>query len=292
MKKTLPSIKSMQAFLATASHLNFTHAASELNLTQGAISRQIQSLEQHLGTELFYRHARGLSLTPKGEQLSPLIEESLNQLHSALEKVSGGESKIRLNAPSCITSWLLPRLMDFQQQYPDIDVELTSTIKHALEPNFDSFDMVIVYGKENANHRLHSQCLFEETLAPICRPDKIPAIELNQQPVEALKDYTWLHANPQQSDWKLWLEQTGHRGLSSHNNQHFATLDQAMNAALQGFGIAIGDTTLAQQDLVIGRLAQLNQTTVKSGNGYYLLHPKTRQSEAKRCLEEWLIAKR
>lgn len=82
---------------------------------------------------------------------------------------------------------------------------------------------------------------------------------------------------------------TGNYGLNKrvtvaeqHNNQHFATLDQAMNAALQGFGIAIGDTTLAQQDLAIGRLAQLTPTTVKSGNGYYLLHPKSRQSEAKR----------
>ncbi|MFA0087919.1 LysR substrate-binding domain-containing protein [Vibrio sp. 10N.261.51.F12] len=293
MKKPLPSTKTLQSFLATAAHLNFTHAANELNLTQGAISRQIQSLETHIGSELFFRHARGLSLTPKGQRLVPLIEDAIHHLQSALAQVSDSPSKVRLNAPSCITSWLLPRLMTFQQAYPDIDVELTSTIKHVFEQDFDSFDAVIAYGKSPKQTTLMSQLLFEEQLAPICRADKIrqeDKIENSSNVImpDKLHHYTWLHANTEQSDWKLWLSHIQKRQLSNSSNQHFATLDQAMNAALQGFGIAIGDVTLAAQDLELARVVRVSEETVFSGSGYHLIQPKNRQSSGLSLLVAWL----
>ncbi|WP_295893447.1 LysR substrate-binding domain-containing protein [uncultured Vibrio sp.] len=293
MKKPLPSTKTLQSFLATAAHLNFTHAASDMNLTQGAISRQIQSLEDHIGAELFYRHARGLSLTPKGERLVPLIQESIDHLQSALAQVVDSPSKIRLNAPSCITSWLLPRLMAFQQAYPKIEVELTSSIKHVFEPNFDSFDAVISYGQAPKRTTLTSQLLFEEQLAPICRPEHIQAQDKQSDHAfiinpDRLNQYTWLHANTEQSDWRLWLKHIENETLSSSSNQHFATLDQAMNAALQGFGIAIGDITLAAQDLELSRVVRVSEETVLSGSGYHLIQPKNRQSNALSSLNQWL----
>ncbi|MEZ8824506.1 LysR substrate-binding domain-containing protein [Vibrio amylolyticus] len=293
MKKQLPSTKTLQSFLATAAHLNFTHAANEMNQTQGAISRQIQSLEEHIGGALFYRHARGLTLTPKGERLVPLIQESIDQLKSALAQVVDSPSKIRLNAPSCITSWLLPRLMAFQQTYPKIEVELTSSIKHVYEPDFDSFDAVISYGQVPKRTTLTSQLLFEEKLAPICRPEHIQDQDKQSNrsfviDSERLSQYTWLHANTEQSDWGLWLKHIKNEKLSSSSNQHFATLDQAMNAALQGFGIAIGDITLAAQDLELARIVRVSEETVLSGSGYHLIQPKNRQSSELSSLIQWL----
>ena len=294
MNHSLPSTKTLLAFLSTARHLNFTHAAHELNVTQGAVSRQVLAFEDSLGCDLFYRHARGLSLTPKGEELVPLIQATIQQLQSALNQVSSSPSKIKLNAPSCITSWLLPKLMSFQQAYPEIDVELTSTIKHVFEPSFDPFDAVITYGKKPNQHSIVSQLLFNEQLAPICQSQiivKDHLADINSSIIKPhkLSHYTWLHANNEQSDWRLWLEHIGSNELSSKNNQQFATLDQAMNAAIQGFGIAIGDITLAKQDIDLGRLVKVSEGSVFSGNGYFLLQPKNRPNTSLSALVDWLV---
>jgi len=287
VQNSLPSIKSLQAFLVTAESLNFTHAAQELNLTQGAVSRQVQSLEEYMGAALFYRNARGLSLTPKGEALRPVLKEALANLHQVLSSVAASANKLNLNAPSCITPWLLPKLMAFQQTFPDIDVELTSTIKHQPEPSFEPFDAVIVYGKKPVSPSILSHLLFDEFLTPMCRPD---ILRESQQPfTETLSGYTWLHSNQEQSDWKLWLSHLKREEISSKHNQVFSTLDQAMNAAMQGFGLVIGDVTLAEQDLQMGRIIAPYKESVASGNSYYLLQPKSRQSDSLAQLTSWLL---
>lgn len=287
MNRSLPAIKTLHAFLVTAESLNFTHAAQQLNLTQGAVSRQVQTLEEYVGTALFYRHARGLSLTQKGAVLLPLIKENLASLHHSLALVSSSPTKINLNAPSCITSWLLPRLMTFQQQEPKIDVELTSTINHKYEPNFDPFDAVIVYGKEPKQPSIKCHLLFDEHLTPICRTDVWDSN--SHQSDDDLSRYTWLHSNAEQSDWRLWLSHLARTDLTSKNNQVFSTLDQAMNAAMQGFGVVIGDITLAKNDLELGRVIAPYPQSVATGNSYYLLQPKTQNNDSLNLLIKWLL---
>lgn len=285
----LPSTKTLQAFLATAEHLNFTKAANALNLTQGAISRQILSLEELLGVKLFFRHARGLSLTQQGLKFMPHAEDVLHRLRVAIEEVSSTPSTIKLNAPSCVTSWLLPRLMAFQDAHPDIDVELTSTIKHHLEPNFNLFDAVIMYSKTPKIPSVVSHQLFEECLTPICRPELLHDLGQDLE-VDDLPRLTWLHANTEQSDWKLWLNHMDRKDLFSKSNQHFSTLDQTMNAAQQGFGIAVGDITLAEQDLAMHRLIKPFEQTVLSGHSYYFLYPKQSDNPMLDTLQDWLVS--
>ncbi len=287
----LPSTKTLQVFLATAQHLNFTRAAQAMNLTQGAISRQIIALEELLGVPLFYRQARGLSLTQQGSHFVPLAEDILQRLQQAISSLAVHSAKIKLNAPSCVTSWLLPRLMSFQDAYPEVDVELTSTIKHQLEPNFDSFDAVIAYGKAPKQPSVVGQLLFDERLTPLCRPELWHAVVNHNQPQpDDLTKFTWLHANAAQSDWKLWLAHQHIKQISGKGNQHFSTLDQAMNAALQGFGIAIGDITLAQQDLLTQRLLMPFDDHVPSGQSYYFLYPRQSDNSMLNLLQNWLIS--
>ena len=130
MKRRLPSTKALQTFLVTANHLNFTLAAQVLNVTQGAISRQIISLEAQLKVRLFNRHARGLTLSPQGREFLPLVEQALDQIHYAVQQMSNDKPIIKLKVPSCITTWLLPKIMTFQQAHPEVDVQLTSSINH------------------------------------------------------------------------------------------------------------------------------------------------------------------
>lgn len=287
MNRKLPSTKNLQAFLATAHYQNFTHAAEALNMTQGAISRQIQALEAIMGVALFYRQARGLSLTPEGDKFVPLAEDIIKRLTASVREVAESANRIKINAPSCITSWLLARIANFQQEFPDVNVELTSTTKHEAVPNFDSFDLIITYGKPTRSKVVNQAVLFEEYLAPVCSPELWHRVDaIGDEHV--LKQFTWLHANQEQSDWKLWLDSAGLAKLNGKGNQTFATLDQAMNAAQQGFGIAIGDITLAAQDLKLKRLIQPFEQSVATGNGYHLLHLREQSSEMAIKLIDWL----
>ncbi|MFB9215846.1 LysR substrate-binding domain-containing protein [Vibrio sinaloensis] len=289
MMNRLPSTKQLQVFLATAQHLNFTHAAEAMNMTQGAMSRQIQTLEALIGVALFHRHARGLSLTPEGERFVVCAEEIVNQLRKAITDVADGANTIRLNAPTCITSWLLGRLAEFHQQFPDINVELTSTNKHQSSPNFDSFDMAILYGKAIKNKTTNQVLLFEERLSPLCAPELWPEVSQTfEDKVGALAELPWLHANVEQTDWYLWLEAFAPQLKKSSRNQTFATLDQAVGAAQLGYGIAVGDLVLAERDLKLNRLVQPFDECVLSGNGYYLMTPVGTEQPNILRLVEWL----
>jgi len=288
MSMRLPSTKNLQAFLATAQHLNFTHAAESLNMTQGAISRQIQTLESMMGVALFYRQARGLALTPEGAKFIPLAEDIITRLQLSIREVAQSANRIKMSAPSCITNWLLSRLANFQQAYPETNVELTSTTKHQAVPNFDNFDLIVSYGKPLRSKTVEQTLLFNEILAPVCSPELWNQIEPKLEESQALKHFTWLHANSEQSDWSMWLASRGHSHLKGRGNQTFATLDQAMNAAQQGFGMAIGDLTLAEQDLKLKRLIQPFEASVHSGFGYHLLNPHHGENERVSQLIEWL----
>ncbi|CAM2774390.1 LysR substrate-binding domain-containing protein [Vibrio mytili] len=293
MNTRLPSTKNLQAFLATAQHLNFTHAAEALNMTQGAISRQIQSIESLMGVTLFYRQARGLALTPEGEKFIPLAEDIIQRLQASIREVIDSANRIKLSAPSCITSWLLTHIANFQQAYPDVNIELTSTTKHQVIPNFDSFDLLITYGKPIRSRKMDQVVLFDEVLAPVCAPQWWENMTKKAQQegldeIAILKRCTWLHANTEQSDWSMWLAARGHHNIQGRGNQTFATLDQAVNAAEQGFGIAIGDITLAAQDLKLKRLVRPFDSYVASGNSYHLLLPKHEDNTMVGKFATWL----
>ena len=297
MFSRLPSTKELHAFLITAEEQNFTAAAQRLNLTQGAVSRQIGSLEQKLDVTLFQRHARGLTLTTKGHTFMASVESILNQLQRAVEQISYDKQKLKLKAPSCITPWLLPKLMNFQQAHPEIDVELTSTIKHQINFTAESFDAAIGYGDYSRNsENLLADLLFEEVLTPMCSPDLLTGQRENESfDLANLSALTWLHATPQKSDWDLWLthaskalQQPQLIHLTGAKNQHFATLDLSVNAAIQQFGITIGDVTLAQQEIELGRLVTPHPLQITSGKGYYLVRPKSTENESLNRLIAWL----
>lgn len=289
--KDLPTIKELTAFLITSKTLSFTSAADELNVTQGAISRQIIALENRLQTTLFHRQARGLALTDKGREFLPQIEKAINQIQHAVTKVSADKNLIKLKAPSCITTWLLPKLMAFQQAHPEIDVELTSAINHSVNFSTEPFNAAICYGHKPHSAELSANLLFKEILAPMCSPTLIVGNE-EVMSAERMSQFTWLHATPDKSDWQLWLSNNADNPPAlATQNQHFATLDLAVSASLQGFGIAIGDTTLAKPDLDSQRLVMPNPNTVTSGKGYYLVYPDNQVSPAMRLLIQWLTVK-
>lgn len=259
MSRSALPLNAIHAFLVTARHLNLTRAASELCITQGAVSRKIATLESWLGFALFTRHARGLHLTEQGAALLPELQQGFAMLVNATEKASRSNASIRLKAPTCAMRWLVPRLVALEQQRPDIHVALTTTLDHGSQ--LDNFDAAIVFGPSPAG----SICLFEERLTPVMASSVTPPRQIGE-----LAKFTFLHPTQDSRDWQLWLAGLD-AALPMARNQHFATMDLAISAAIQGFGVTVADVTLVQNDVVNGRLIAPFAACVATGASYSLL---------------------
>lgn len=267
--KRLPPLPALHTFLVTAQHCNFTRAAQQLHITQGAVSRQIAGLEEHLGYPLFQRQARGLSLTREGEDWLPRVQQVFALIEQGVREVGGRSATLQLQAPTCVMRWLLPRLMEWQALRPDVPVELTTTAQHGVDFRRQGFDAAVVYGSL-PNHGLRVRKLFDEQLTPVCAPSLL-AGSVPLQQIEDLARQMLLHPSRDEHDWRLWLQAAGASFDLQGPKQHFETLDMAMAMASQGTGVAIGDWALIGDDLRDGRLCMPFAVKVVTGKAYYLV---------------------
>lgn len=256
-RRSLP-LNAIDAFLVTARHLNLTHAAAELCLTQGAVSRKIASLEAWFGFPLFERHARGLRLSPQGSALLPELQSAFEQLLSVADQARSQHTVIRLKAPTCAMRWLVPRLLEVEREHPDLQIALTTTTDHNVNFKTESYDAAIVFG----THMSAGDLLFEEALTPVLSPLRAGA---------ELESLTFLHPTRDKTDWSLWLAKQALSPKAMLKNQHFDTMDLAITAAIQGLGIAIADETLVEEDIRAGRLTRPFETSIKTGASYRLV---------------------
>lgn len=268
MPRTPPPLNTLDAFLVTARHLNLTHAARELCLTQGAVSRKIAALESWFGFPLFERHARGLRLSPQGSALRPELQAAFEQLLNVAEQARQQQTVVRLKAPTCAMRWLVPRLLRLERESPELQVLLTTTVDHTVNFKTEPYDAAIVFGTQLSAGDL----LFEEALTPVIGP------ELADKDV--LSALTFLHPTRDKTDWNLWLSRHTETPPVMHKNQHFDTMDLAITAAIQGFGIAIADEALVAEDVRAGRLLRPYALSVKTGAGYRLVLQESRGKAA------------
>lgn len=286
--KRLPPLPALHTFLITAQCCNFTRAAEQLHITQGAVSRQIAGLEDHLGYALFLRQARGLSLTAEGQAWLPRVQQVFSLIGEAVEQVGEKRQTLQLKAPTCVMRWLLPRLLQWQKERPDVPVELTTTVRHGVDFQREAFDAAVVYGPP-PDSTLACLHLFDEQLTPVCsRPMLEGPVPLGE-PAD-LQHHLLLHPTADERDWKAWLAAADVRLSNVSKGQHFETLDLAMSMASQGTGVAIGDWSLIGDDLSAGRLVMPFELKVKTGLGYHLVHP--RKPETSGSLQElmgWLV---
>ncbi|MBS6737440.1 LysR substrate-binding domain-containing protein [Phytobacter diazotrophicus] len=256
--RTLP-LNAIDAFLVTARHLNLTHAAKELCLTQGAVSRKIASLEAWFGFPLFERHARGLRLSPQGSALLPELRSAFEHLQTLAAQARAQQKVVRLKAPTCAMRWLVPRLIQLEQTCPDVQVALTTTTDHGVNFKTEPYDAAIVFG----THFSAGDLLFDEALTPVM------STQLTAD--ERLSNVTFLHPTRDKTDWSLWLAKQDSAAWVMKKNQHFDTMDLAITAAIQGLGVAIADETLVAEDIRAGRLMRPYAQSVKTGASYRLV---------------------
>lgn len=288
--KRLPSLNALQVFDVVARHGSFTRAAGHLCLTQGAVSRQILALESFYQFPLFKRTPKGLTLTAEGELLLPTVRESFARIEEVSMRLSRRRTELALKVPTCMMQWMLPRIMRFQAEHPELQVQITTTWEHHVDFRMEPFDAAVIYAP-GAGPDMHAIPLFEERLTPVCAPSL-----LERQPLASLEDllrHTLLHPTRDHRDWKRWLDHAGAPHVDSTRGLSFETLDLATHAAIDGYGIAIGDRTLVDESVAAHRLVMPFDVSLPTGMGYYFVYPRGSEQQQKiQLFGDWIADER
>ncbi|MGO4509629.1 transcriptional regulator GcvA [Bradyrhizobium sp. 2TAF36] len=293
MTARLPSLNGLRAFEAAARHLSFTLAASELNVTQTAISHQIRRLEEELGIRLFVRQNRALALTPEARDYLPGVRAAFNDLRLATDRLLRKDDDKVLTVStlaSLAAKWLLPRLADFQEQHPGIDVRITTSTS-LVDFQRDNVDAAIRYGRGQWPG-LRADWLMADELFPVCSPSLLRGDKPLRQP-EDLKGYPLLHtSNANSDDWRLWLTAAGLPGdIARQPGITFDMIFMTIQAAIDGIGVAMGRTSYVQDDIAKGRLVVPFKIALPADAGFYLVAPEGRREAPKlAAFREWMIA--
>lgn len=277
LTKPLPSIMGLQAFIAVAQLGSLSRAAAQLYRTQGAVSRQIQQLEQHYQVVLFHRSATGMRLSPEGEQLQQIATRALAEL-AAFSRFASQQQIIRLRLPSTLAlRWFLPRLDSLQQLLPGIRIDISTSISDTPEFSGSDLDAMLVRG-DGQWHGLHAERLFAEHLTPMCRPDM--AQELHS-PAD-MQHHCLIHADANQQEWQSWWRKYG-SGDMAERHVVFDSLESATGAAALGYGIVLGDPRLAHDQLASGDLVMPFADWYTGELAYFLVMPEPSRNSPKLC---------
>ncbi|MGY4499005.1 LysR family glycine cleavage system transcriptional activator [Bradyrhizobium sp. GM24.11] len=291
MTARLPSLNGLRAFEAAARHLSFTLAASELNVTQTAISHQIRRLEEELGIRLFIRQNRALALTPEARDYLPGVRAAFNDLRLATDRLLRRDDDKVLTVStiaSLAAKWLLPRLTDFQEAHPGIDVRITTSTS-LVDFQRDNVDAAIRYGRGQWAG-LRADWLMADELFPVCSPSLLRGDEPLRTPGD-LKDYVLLHTNSG-DDWRLWLTAAGlPTDISRQPGLTFDMTFVTIQAAIDGMGVAMGRTSYVRDDIAKGRLVVPFKIALPADAGFYLVSPEGRREAPKlAAFRQWMIA--
>lgn len=274
MKRNLPPLPWLRAFEASARHLSFTHAASELNLTQAAISKQIKLLEQHVREPLFHRRPRSLTLTKIGEAYLPKVHDAFERLAAGTDEVFGARSAEALTVRSAVSfsvNWLGRRLPRFFAQHPGKRVRIVSSVWNDAFDK-DRFDLDILYGTGQWAG-LRADRLTWESVTPVCSP-ALPDGATPLRKPEDLQHHKLLHVLGYEAGWAVWLQAAGVEDFNPGQGLQFDTSLLAFEVAARGEGVALGRTSLIQGELASGRLVDPFNLPVPVDEAFYLGSPR------------------
>jgi LysR family transcriptional regulator, glycine cleavage system transcriptional activator len=287
---SLPSLNGLRAFEAAARHLSFTRASAELNVTQTAISHQIRRLEAQLGLRLFLRRNRSLALTRDAESYLPSVRAAFEDLRRATERLKR-PSRDRLLILSTMASlaakWLLPRLAQFQEAHPGIEVRISSS-SHLVDFQREEVDLAIRYGRGHWPG-LRARWLMAEDIFPVCSPALLKGPKPLKRPQD-LAHHTLIHGSLSREDWQVWLTAAGlPTALAARPGLTFDLSLMAFQAAIDGLGVALGRSALVEADIEAGRLVVPFDVKLPAEAGYYVVAPEDTADQPKMALfRDWL----
>jgi LysR family transcriptional regulator, glycine cleavage system transcriptional activator len=295
----LPSTTALRCFDASARLGSLTKAAADVHLTQGAVSQQILALEQKLGTTLFTRNKTGLQLTPAGLVYWADIAVALRQIERATQnmmstKGDGGTLNVSV-ASTFGTYWLMPRLRTFVTAHPEITINLSTQIGPVDFANSSS-DAAIEFSS-GAKPNLHAEFIMPLRLRPYCASKTAKAIPSKKQLIALLQKSALIRHTTVLAGWDGWLE-----GANINNDidkkhvnsgPQYDLLSMALNAVIEGFGIALLPDYLVEHALAQNQITALSKYYWSSENAYYLRYPESKKSlTSVQKFAQWLLSQR
>ncbi len=274
----MQNLSSLSTFVIAAKHLSFTKAAKELFLTQGAVSIQIKQMEEELGFKVFRREARNISLTEEGEDLLQSVKPALKQIQTTIESIhsKNQDSSLTISTlPSFAAKWLIPRLPQFQELYPDIALRV-HTSDSLIDFTNDKIDCAIRFGLGNYPE-LFVTHLIDEIYFPVCGPGLIKKEHPLEDP-EDIQYYQILHDDYAKEKhnvtWKRWAEIMNVPHLDLNRGLQYGQSDFVIQAAIAGQGIAMARISLVGDDLQAGHLIPLFNRVITTKYAFHFVCPE------------------
>lgn len=297
--KRFPSVAALRGFEACVRHLNFSQAATELHVTQSAISHQIRQLEELLGVALFERTAGAMKLTPHGSELLPVVRVFLKDMGHLVDRFEhsrdqGSVLEVFVH-DSFAQTWLIPRLSKFYHARPDIRLKLnTDEFSRFENPNAQ---VAIRLAEQGASWSgLYAELILQERIFPVCSPRLVEALGTAATPAETLKYPLIMRSRSTLSgqrvsspSWDYWLDQHGLCGEPFNCALTVPHTSIAVQAALRGLGVAMARTSHIFDELESGALQKPLMDELATTTGYYFLCAAGKEKTAEvRAFLEWL----
>jgi LysR family glycine cleavage system transcriptional activator len=276
----LPSLDLLKGFEAAARLLSFTKAGEELHLSQSAVSRQIQELEEQLGVTLFQRRHRALALTEDGQTLYAAAAQALATMRAVTDRLRAGRGRQTLavtTTQSFASLWLIPRLAGFTRKHPELDVRISAETR-VLDLERDGLDLAIRHGPAKMAG-MGAMRLFGESVFPVCSPKLMNDAKKPLREPQDLRHHVLLqyddpdHRHPWMH-WKTWLEVERLADLRPAGSLVFSGYDQIIPAAIAGHGVALGRSPLVRKALASGELVAPFKRTADPSRAYYAILSK------------------
>jgi LysR family transcriptional regulator, glycine cleavage system transcriptional activator len=292
----IPPLNPLRVFETVARTENLTAAAHELHVTQSAVSRQIAVLENYLGVELLKRERHGVSLTPAGRSYAEEIAPAFGAIASATEALlrETRQGALRLRTYTTFAAkWLIPRLPDFHARHPDVEVRLSTAVPD-VDFHREPVDMAIQFG-DGQWPSVRADLLFGDVFEPVCSPAFLAEHAPDRAHPESLLRQTLLEAHYRRKDWEEWLAANGLQDMCAASpRMTFNSSVLALQAAVSGLGVAIGQRRLLDAEFAAGQLvrpfARTKWKPFTRDRAYWLLRPQhQRETRKTRAFREWLL---
>jgi LysR family transcriptional regulator, glycine cleavage system transcriptional activator len=288
VRRRLPPLKTLPAFEIAAERLSFSQAAGELNLTHGAVSRQIKALESQLGAPLFRRRNRRIELTQAGVAFLPSVRQALSLLETSTAEIATSPREGAL-VVSCLATfmmrWLIPRLYSFNAMHRKIQVRLFAS-HMPVDFARDGIDVAIRLSRTAWPRNVIAAPFLADRLGPVCAPALLKGRKRLR--LSDLRRYRLLHAETRAEAWLDWGHARG-TTIDLGNSQGFEHTYFMLEAAASGLGIGIASHALVEHDLQSGRLVAPFGFT-PSGRSYCVLHARQAADNPKiAAFRSWVL---
>ena len=289
MSPRLPPLNALRAFEATARHLSVKNAAGELCVTPGAVSQMLKALEQHLGVKLFRRVNRGIFLTDAGQGFLPPVRNAFRQIAEAsrLIAVSADSGVLTVSVtPFFASAWLVPRLKDFQEAHPDIDLQVV-TSNTLVDFSRDGVDVAVRHGL-GRYPGLRSERVVAVEIVPVAAPTLVAKLGKPKSP-SALTRWPHVH-DADRKGWHLWFQAQGVDEIGPPRGPAFDDSGLLLRAVLTGQGAGLLPAAMVALELAEGRLVKLADVALLDEFAYYLVYPQSSRERPKLgAFRAWIL---